>query len=195
MSELQSNLHKNLEEILRESSLFQKILCRADQINLPNWYIAGGCITQTVWNWKLKLPPLHGLKDIDLVYFNPHETETEEQSQRTRIKELFSDLPIPIDVINEARVHEWYPKKFGYSIPAYTSSEDGISSWLPAFSLGVRADKNQLYFFAPFGLSDTFNLVLRPNKRQITEEIYGNMVKRLQKDWPTIQVIPYSCTA
>lgn len=191
MFELQSDFQQNLERILKENSLFQMISSCTDQINLPEWYVAGGCVTQSVWNWKMKLPVLHGLKDVDLVYFDPNETEADEEQQRIRIKELFSGLPIPIDVINQARVHEWYPKKFGYSIPAYTSSEDGISTWLPAFSVGVRAENSKFKIFAPFGLNDTFNMIVRMNKRQITKEVYDTMVKRLQRDWPTIEVIPF----
>ncbi len=191
MFQLDSNYHQYLETILRENSLFQMIFLRANQVNLPNWYVAGGCITQTVWNWKMRLPTLHGLKDVDLVYFNPNESALDEEAQRLRIKKLFSDLPIPIDVINEARVHEWYPKKFGYSIPPYTSTEDGISTWLPAFSVGIRLEGTQFKIFAPFGLSDTFNMIVRVNKRQITGSIYTNMVNRLQRDWPNIQVIPF----
>jgi hypothetical protein len=183
---------RQLIDILNASPLFQILFARASEIELPNWYIAGGCVTQTVWNSLLGLNPLHGLKDVDLVYFQENHSENEEEDSRKKIKYLFMDLPIPIDVINEARVHEWYPKKFGYEIPAYMSTEDGISCWLPAFSVGVRPEGYGLKVQAAFGLSDIFEMIIRPNKRQITEEIYNKMVSRLKKDWPTIQVLPWS---
>jgi hypothetical protein len=183
---------KQLHDILYTSPLFQGIFAKAHEVELPNWYIAGGCVTQSVWNSILGLHPLHGLKDVDLVYFQENQSEKAEEESRKKIKSLFKDLPIPIDVINEARVHEWYPKKFGYEIPAYKSTEDGISCWLPAFSIGVRPESSSLKIIASFGLSDTFDMVVRPNKRQITEEIFNKMVARLKKDWPAIQVLPWS---
>ena len=124
---------------------------------------------------------MHGLRDVDFVYFQKDQSETDEEIDREKIKTLFKDLPVPIDVINEARVHEWYPEKFGYPISAYTSSEDGISTWLPAFSIGIRPEDLSLKIYAPFGLSDAFDMTVRPNKRQITEDIFLKMVSR--REW------------
>jgi hypothetical protein len=182
---------KQLRLILQASPLFKILFSKANEVHLPNWYIAGGCVTQSIWNSILKFDPFHGLKDVDLVYFQANQSENEEEEVRKQIKYLFKNLPIPIDVINEARVHEWYPKKFGYEIPAYKSTEDGISCWLSAFSVGVRPENSDLKVIAPFGLSDTFNMVVRPNKRQIDEVIFNKMVSRLKKDWPMIQVLPW----
>ncbi|MBK7890685.1 MAG: nucleotidyltransferase family protein [Bdellovibrionales bacterium] len=183
---------EQLEQILWQSPVFRPIFNLAAQVELPNWYVAGGCVTQTIWNWQMGLEPLHGLKDVDLVYFKNAQSESDEHSERQRIKKLFKDLPIPIDVINEARVHEWYLTKFGYEIPAYSSTEDGINTWLPAFSIGIRPEASGIKLFAPFGLTDAFEMIVRPNKRQITEEIFNKMVLHLRKDWPDIQVISWS---
>lgn len=183
---------KQLHNILHASPLFQILFAQADEIDLPNWYVAGGCVTQSIWNSLLGLDPLHGLKDVDLVYFHSNESKTAEENVQKKIKSLFKNLPIPIDVINEARVHEWYPKKFGYKIPAYQSTEDGISCWLPAFSIGVRPENSNLKITASFGLTDAFEMIVRPNKRQITEDIFNKMVSRLKKDWPTIHFLPWS---
>jgi uncharacterized protein len=191
MADENANFLQILERILKTSVLFQMIFDRSHKIDLPGWYIAGGSITQTVWNSKLNLSPLHGLKDIDLVYFNSNETEFQERAQKQKIRAIYSDLPIPIDVVNEARVHQWYTEKFGYSIPAYKSSEDAIQTFLPAFSVGVKIENKELKIFAPFGLADTFNMIVRPNERQINEDIYMKMVERLKADWPQIKVISY----
>lgn len=177
---------------MRLSPVFQRIFALSPQINLPDWYVAGGCITQTIWNWKMRLDPLHGLKDVDLVYYNAGQSEADEESDRLKITRLFANSPLPIDLINEARVHEWYPSKFGNEILPYVSTEDGISSWLPAFSIGIRPEAAGLTIFAPFGLTDAFNMIVRPNKRQITEEIYNKMVTRLRKDWPALQVMSWT---
>jgi hypothetical protein len=185
-----SDDQNQLKSILHSSPIFQSLFKKSYLIDLPNWYVAGGCVTQTIWNWKMKLDPMHGLKDIDLVYFDS-QSENEELD-RQKINTLFNDLLVPVDVINQAHVHVWYPKKFGYEIPAYTSTEDGISTWLPAFCIGVRPEDSSLKVFAPFGLTDAFEMVVRPNKRQITEAIYSKMTLRLLKDWPSIKIVPWS---
>ena len=188
----EKSLLVRLEHILRQSPLFEQIFPLARQVNLPNWYIAGGCITQTIWNVKMGYDPWYGLKDIDLVYFKAGQSEADEILDREKIKKLFQGLLIPVDVTNEARVHEWYPEKFGFEIPVYSSTEDGISTFLPAFSIGIRPDHSGLKIFAPFGLSDAFEMIVRPNKRQITEDIYARMVHRLRTHWPSIQVVAWN---
>lgn len=184
-------LETQLEQILSESRLFQELPEHAPKFALPNWYIAGGCVTQTIWNSLLHLPPLHGLKDIDLVYFNAGHDENDDHQEQLRVQEILQNLPLPVDVINQARVHEWYTKKFGYAIPAYTNTEDGISTWLPTFAIGVRQESRGLKIFAPFGLSFAFEMRLSPNKRQITKDIYSKMAARLKKDWPSIRIDPW----
>lgn len=179
-------------QILKDSPILKILFELSEKIQLSDWYIAGGCVTQTLWNQKLGLDPLHGLKDIDIVYFNKHENSANEKEQRDKMAKLFSALPLPVDVINQARVHEWYPEKFGYSIPAYSSTEDGIATWIPAFSLGVRPHSNAFHVTAPFGLNDALEMIVRPNKRQITEGIYNKMVARLLRDWPTIKIVPWN---
>jgi uncharacterized protein len=59
-------------------------------------------------------PPGFGLKDIDVIYSDPHDFSAEtEASRKRRLRDLFRGLPIKIDVKNEARVHLWYKDRFG----------------------------------------------------------------------------------
>lgn len=188
----QSDKESRLLDILLASPAFRSFFECAHKIHLPNWYLAGGALTQTVWNALLGLDPLHGLKDLDIVYFNRDETEVVGQLRRIEIQSLLAACPLVIDVVNQARVHEWYPEKYGYEIAPYHSSEEGMSTWLPAFCVGVTVVEGALRVFAPRGLEDTFAMVVRPNKRQITEEIYQCMTTRLTKAWPAIKVMPWS---
>ena len=181
-----------LKQVLMRSPLFQDISSVADQIALKNWYVAGGCVTQTVWNSKLGLDPMHGLKDVDLIYFDADESEREQTENQTRIGKILSRLGIPVDVKNEALVHTWYAKKFGYEISPYQTTEDGIRAWLPAFAVGVRPSPDHFVVFAPYGLEDLFKMVIRPNKLQITEEIYVGMIQKFKDRWPAIEVIEWS---
>lgn len=45
--------------------------------------------------------------------------------------------------------------------------------------------------FVPFGLSDLFAPVARPNKKHTTKEIYTEKVRRSAPPWPKLQVIPW----
>lgn len=46
------------------------MLNRAAILNLPNWYLAAGALSQTIWNKLSSLPPDTGISDYDLVYFD-----------------------------------------------------------------------------------------------------------------------------
>ena len=61
---------KNLEDILKLNSSIQTILERAQELNMPNWYLGAGGVAQTVWNVLHGFDPENGIKDYDLVYFD-----------------------------------------------------------------------------------------------------------------------------
>ena len=105
---------------------------------------------------------------------------------------LVADLNIELDVTNQARVHIWYPKQFGYSIQPYRSTEDAIGTWpTTATAIGVRPSGRGLEVWAPFGTDDLFNLVVRPNRVQITPAIYDAKVTRWVARWPSLVVLPW----
>jgi uncharacterized protein len=43
---------------------------RAATLNLPNWYLAAGAVSQTIWNAVSSPPPETGIDDYDLVYYD-----------------------------------------------------------------------------------------------------------------------------
>ncbi len=68
---------KSLEETLRTSEPISRILENASRLKLPNWYLGAGCIAQTVWNFQHGFHLTHGIRDCDLVYFDPSSTSYE----------------------------------------------------------------------------------------------------------------------
>lgn len=105
----------------------------------------------------------------------------------------FSDLDVKIDVTNEARVHLWYERRFGFAIAPYRSTEHAISTWpTTASSVGVRYDVNGFIVCAPFGLDDLFSMVVRPNKRLIDEAVYEAKVQRWSQHWPRLTVVSWN---
>jgi hypothetical protein len=96
-------------------------------------------MAQSIWNLSFGKPAEFGLKDVDLIYFDPQDLSAEtEANHERRLRDLFRGLAIKIDVKNEARVHLWYKDHFGYAIEPYSSSADAIATFpTTATSVGV----------------------------------------------------------
>lgn len=187
---------EELLEILKLNKSVQFILENAQKLNMPNWYLGAGGIVQTVWNIKHGFEPEYGIKDYDLVYYDANDTSSETQEDFVQKgKVLFKNIPVEVEIVNEARVHLWYRKEFGYPTnqDQYKSVEEAIGVWpTTATATGVRKNMDgQFIVYAPFGLDDLLNLVVRPNKPKITKEVYLEKVNRWTNVWPKLKVIPW----
>ena len=185
-----------LEKILLESPVISQVLSTIPKLNLPNWYLAAGCVFQTVWNRYYEMPPTHGIKDCDLVYFDNSDTSYEAEDVYVQQgKVLFKEMPIEVEIRNEARVHLWYTDHFkgAKAITPYISTEDAIISFpTTSAAIGVRHEKGKFIVYAPFGLDDLFGMVVRPNKKQITQAMYTNKIIRWEVLWPKLTIIPWN---
>lgn len=182
-----------LQAIVSESPLLAPVIGQWDKTALPDCWLVAGAIAQTVWNRVFGLPPAHGINDIDIVYFDAADLSEDAEAQHaTRIREVFAGLPVWIDVKNEARVHFWYEARFGYPVEPYTSTADAIATFpTTATAIGLRPGPAGLELCAPYGLSDLFGAVIRPNKTQITREIYERKVNRWISVWPQLEIIDW----
>lgn len=183
-----------LENIIMSSAVVSTTIERAKLLNIDNYYIGAGCITQTVWNYLSNNPLDYGIKDIDFVYFDKEDLSIESENMViSKVTELYSDLKIKVDVKNQARVHLWYKNKFGYEIKPFLSLESAINTWpTTATAIGVRKEANNTFkIYAPFGLNDMFGKIVRANKTQITRQIYENKVSGWLKKWPDLKIIPW----
>jgi uncharacterized protein len=105
---------------------------------------------------------------------------------------MFKNFPMEVDVINEARVHLWYSDVFGYRIEPYTSAEEAISTFpITAGVLGICCCGDTYDIYAPLGLGDVLNNIVRPNKKQITREIYEAKLARWQPLWPNLTYVAW----
>lgn len=182
-----------LEGALATNPVVSAILQRVPQLGLADWYVGAGGVTGTVWNVLHGFDPLHGIKDYDLVYFDPQDLSAEaEAATDRRVREILADVQVELDVTNEARVHLWYPTRFGPTIPPYQSTEHAISTWpTTASSIAVRVHRDSLVVCAPFGLRDLFAMVVRPNKAIINEHVYNDKASRWADHWPRLRVLPW----
>jgi uncharacterized protein len=182
-----------LRAALSRSPIVATIVGRWREVGLPDGWLVAGCVAQTVWNDASGLPAGHGISDVDLVYFDGDDLSQEtEAAHAARIRALFADLGLWIDVKNEARVHLWYAEKFGTVLAPYVSTEDAITTFpTTATAVGVQPRAGGLHVFAPYGLSDLLGLIVRPNKKQITQAIYDAKVKKWQAKWSGLRVVPW----
>lgn len=185
---------EQLLQMLEKNKSVQLILERAQKMDMPNWYLGAGGIAQTVWNIRHGFNAENGIKDYDLVYCDVGDTSYEaEDVLIQKGKEIFNDIPVLVEIRNQARVHLWYEKHFGKSIAQYKSVEEAISTWpTTATSIGVRKNTDgRFQIYAPFGLDDLLRMIVRANKAKITEKIYQDKVDRWIKIWPNLKVIPW----
>ena len=186
-------LPPKLESSLRDNPVVSSVFDSWAELALPNCWMVAGAVFQSFWNSVHGYSPLHGLSDIDLIYFDADDlTEETENEHYLRINRCYDNLNIRFDVKNEARVHLWYEDRFGYPIAAYTSAEAAMETFpTTAGSIGIRANGQALEAFAPFGFDDLMNLIIRPNKRQITRSIYEEKVARWKQNWPRVRYLEW----
>lgn len=150
-------------------------------------------MAQTVWNAAHGFDAGHAIKDYDIAYFDDSDlSAASEDGVEAAVCSLLSDVGATLDVTNQARVHVWYGTRFGHDIPANESLEKAIATWpATATCVGVRYDGDRFVVCAPFGLSDMFGLVVRPNKAIVTRQVYEEKAARWKKAWPRLDVIPW----
>jgi uncharacterized protein len=183
-----------LRQALAQNQTLSDALAGAAAMNLPGWYLVAGCLYQTVWNVITGEPPEAGILDYDLVYFDPSDLSWEaEDAVIVAGNEVFAGLPAPVEIRNQARVHLWYEEKFGLACPPHASSEAAIDTYeATAACLGVRLEPGGRWrIYAPYGLSDVFNLVIRPNPVLAPRHVYETKTARWQRQWPGLTVLPW----
>ncbi|MCA1063741.1 nucleotidyltransferase family protein [Rossellomorea aquimaris] len=184
-----------LVEMISKSEELNRLLHILKNMNLPfDYYVGAGCITNTIWNDISDYPLEYGISDVDIVYYDPRDMTPEgEKKLKDQLCSLLGDFPFKLDVKNQARVHLWYEKKFGFSIKPYESLEEAIDSWpTTATALGVRLERGGSHkIYAPYDLEDLYSMIVRPNKRMITREIYEAKANKWKNKWPMLKVIPW----
>jgi|SRR5579859_7520481 len=180
--------------ILLRNQTLTRVLARAAGWGLPGWYLVAGCLCQTVWNVVTGQPPGAGILDYDLAYFDASDLSWQAEDAVIQTgHELFGDLPAPVQVRNQARVHLWYQEKFGVPCPPHQSTEAAIGTFeatTACLGVSLRAGGRWLVC-APYGLADVFNLVVRPNPVLAPEHVYQAKTARWHRQWPSLTVLPW----
>ncbi len=188
----------HFRDALGQNGTLCQVLERACLLGLPGWYLAAGALCQTVWNVVSGFPSDAGIRDYDLVYFDGADLSWDAEDAVIRAGlGLFAGLPADVEIRNQARVHLWYEDKFGRPCQPYDCAEAAIDTFpATATCVGVRAHGDgQCRVYAPFGLSDMFNMVVRPNTALCPQRVYEAKATRWRQQWPALTVLPWPAVA
>lgn len=183
-----------LRQIIQGSPLLTTVLERASAMGLRDWRIVSGAIYNTVWNVLTGKPLNTGIKDVDLFYWDDSDLSYEaEDAVIRRGAKLFSDLPVPVEIRNQARVHLWYEAHFGTPYAPLRSSAEGVDRFASkTHAVSVRLDDHgHLSLYAPFGLDDLFAFRITPNRLLDNRNTHETKGARAMAIWPEITVEPW----
>jgi hypothetical protein len=170
------------------------VLERAPSLGVSDWWLTAGVLFQSVWNGLTGRDPGAGVRDADLFYVDPDTSWEAEDAVIRRGAALFADLPVPVEIRNQARVHLWYAERFG--VPAAAPFRDCRAA-IDAFaavccSYGVTAGADgRPVVYAPYGYADLFGMVVRPGGGPAPRDVYEGKAARWRSEWPQLTVLPW----
>jgi hypothetical protein len=171
----------------------RKILERLPMLGAPQACLVAGSVFQAFWNALSDRPPAEGVKDYDLFYYDAADLSYEaEDAVVTRARALYADLDILLDVKNQARVHLWYPQRFGGDYPPLGKVEDGIARFLvksTCIALMPQAG-GALRLIAPYGVEECRRGELRPNPlRRPDMAKFRAKAQSYVARWPWLRIV------
>ena len=181
-----------LKELIEAHEWFLSVLRAVRACDPPDWLVGGGVLRNLVWD------ALHGyehqtaLRDVDVAYFDSNDLRPERDVEIDR--GLYLQNPhVPWQAKNQAAVHLWYERVFGFPVEPLASSANGVGTWPEtATSVAVRLLANDdLLVVAPCGLADLFDMICRRNPRRVTPEMFRKRLlnKQIEETWPKVRVI------
>ena len=183
-------------KIIKQNSDLVTILDYIYELKLPNYYIAAGSVFQTIWNYYDNKPLNFGIKDIDIIYYDPINLSKESEQKLEKTIEDYlkkAGLNYELDIHNEARMHLWKKDNENKNIDQYKNSEDAIDQWIATVhAIGITKENNEIKVYAPYGLSDIFSKTIRPIKhKNNSKELYNKKVASWQKRFENLNIVEW----
>ena len=188
---MHDGLALRLARIVEQSPTLMTVLRAVRQQELPDSLVFSGAVYQTVWNSLTERPASYGIKDYDVGYFDPDTSFDAEDRIIRRVRAaLDPSLRALVEVRNQARVHEWFPEKFGHPYTALSCTAEALERFVcPAFAVGVRLESDDtIAITAPFGLEDVFAMRLRANPVRGVAADWDRVVGAAVARWPELRV-------
>ncbi len=157
-------------------------------LDVPQCMLTAGCLFQAVWNHQAQRPADAGVKDYDVFYFDEDPSYEAEDAVIRRAEALFQDLGVNVEVKNQARVHLWYGQRFGRPYPQLHSARQGVDRYLVAGTC-IALDIATGEVYAPYGLADVEQGVLRMNPVHAEPELFLRKAGSYQARWPWLRIV------
>ena len=188
----EAELRAELERLVRATPFLIDTLERARAMGLPDCWLVSGAIYNRVWNALCGRAAAHGIKDLDLFYYDPDTSWEAEDRMIRRAAEVFAPEP-PVELRNQARVHLWYEDHFGEAFAPLRSSREAIDRFAcKTHAVGVRLRPDDtLEIYAPYGLGDIFALRVVPNTLLNNRATHEAKAARQSALWPELEIIPW----
>ncbi len=185
------DLYRRLADILRACPALMRVLGTARELDLPDWLVMSGAVYQPVLNHLTGRALDYGIKDYDLGYFDRSDVTYEAEDVVIRRAAAAFDEPLKslVEVRNQARVHLWFPGKFGEAYAPLTCTAEALGRFATtanAVGVQLRSD-DSLKIIAPFGLRDLFDLRLRPNPWRKVARL-ASIIEGMRARWPELTV-------
>jgi uncharacterized protein len=183
-----------LKDIIGAAPLLIDVLgCLRSMALLDSWLVSGA-IYNTVWNVLTGRPPLTGIKDVDIFYWDDTDLSYEaEDAVIKRGEAAFAGLRLPVQIRNQARVHLWYEAHFGQPYAPLASSRQAVDRFASTtHAVAARLDaKDEIEIYAPYGLNDLFSFRIAPNRSMDNSRTHTEKGARARSVWPEVTVVPW----
>jgi len=174
-------------DCLRSNPDLMDVLGAVRACALPQGAVFAGAIYQTIWNVRLGLSPTYGIRDYDVIYFDP---DLSWEAENEVIERLLQHLPervkAKVEVRNQARVHLWFATRFGSAYPPLVSADDALNRALATVhAVAVRkGDDGELQIAAPLGFDDIDAMVFRAGPGGVPPAIVEVKARETLARWP-----------
>jgi hypothetical protein len=192
VTEAESERRARLAALVAGDPLLMTVLRALRTAALPDAWLCSGAVIGRLWNALTGRDATHGLKDIDLIYFDPDTGWAAEDRAQRRLAPLAAVAGVPVEVRNQARVHLWFPDRFGLPYPALPDACASLRLYASrSFAAAVRLGPGGVEIAAPFGLGDAFALRLVPNTALPNAAAYAAKANRIAALWPEVRIEPW----
>ena len=188
---MRNDLETRLLAILRGHPWFMTALDAVSEMGLQQWCIGAGVIRNIVFD-HLDGGSMTPIRDVDVAYFDL--SDLSDHKDREYEHTLKVSMPnVPWEVTNQAAVHLWFRRKFGYHVPPLSSIKEAVATWPETCTaIGVtKMLKDGYKVYAPCGLEDLFGMVIRRNPVRVDVRTYNARISSKQYDqrWKSVRII------
>lgn len=180
--------------IIGQTPFLVATLQRLRDLALPDSWLVSGAIYNSVWNHLSGRPPLTGINDIDVFYFDASDLSYEAEDRvLCQAEPAFADLPLPVQIRNQARVHLWYERHFGAPYAPLKNSCEAVDRFASTtHAVAARLDgRDGIELYTPYGLEAVLAFRVVPNYRTENRETHERKAARARTVWPELVVEPW----